>query len=65
MEGMRIKVKVENPDNFDGSKTKDVDTWLFQVREHLDLTGNSRTWSHPVCGVTVNGKCSTLVARDL
>ena len=36
--GMRIGVKVEKPDNYDGNKGKDLDTWLFQVREHLDLT---------------------------
>ena len=38
MEGMRIGVKAEKLDNFDGSKKNDVDTWLFQVRENLDLT---------------------------
>ena len=37
MEGMRIGVKVEKPDNYDGSKGCDLNTWLFQVREHLDL----------------------------
>ena len=37
MEGMQIGVKVEKPDNFDGSKSKDVDTWIFQVHEHLAL----------------------------
>ena len=35
---MQLGVKVENLDNYDGSKGKDVDTWLFQVSEHLDLT---------------------------
>ena len=28
-EGMRLGVKVEKPDNYDGSKGKDVDMWLF------------------------------------
>ena len=37
MEGMWIGVKVEKPDKFDGSKSKDVDTWIFQVHEHLAL----------------------------
>ena len=38
MEGVRIRVKVERPEYFDGGKTQDVDTWLFQVCEHLDIT---------------------------
>ena len=38
MEGMRISVKVEKPDNYDGGKRCDINTWLFQVREHLNLT---------------------------
>ena len=37
-EGMRIGVKVEKLDNHDGNKGRDLDLWLFQVREHLDLT---------------------------
>ena len=36
-EGMRFAVKVEKPDNYDGGKHRDVDTWLFQVQEHLNL----------------------------
>ena len=31
MEGMRIGVKVEKPENYDGSKGRNLDTWLFQV----------------------------------
>ena len=31
MDGMRIGVKVEKPENYDGSKGRDLDTWLFQV----------------------------------
>ena len=37
MEGMRIGVKVEKPDNYDSSKGCDLDMCLFQVREHLNL----------------------------
>ena len=29
MEGMRIGVKVEKLDNYDGSKERDLNTWLF------------------------------------
>ena len=35
MEGMRIRVKVEKPENYDGSKGCDFDMWLFQVQEQL------------------------------
>ena len=34
---MRYGIKVEKPVNYDGDKGQDLDTWLFQVREHLDL----------------------------
>ena len=37
-EGMRIGVKVEKPETYSGKKTRDLDTWLFQVREHLHIT---------------------------
>ena len=36
--GMRLGVKVEKPETYSGEKTRDLDTWLFQVREHLDIT---------------------------
>ena len=37
-EGIRFAMKVEKPDNYDGGKHRDVDTWLFQVQEHLNLS---------------------------
>ena len=37
LEGVRLNIKVEKPDTYDGDKAKDLDTWLFQVREHLAL----------------------------
>ena len=37
-QGMRIGVKVEKPETYSGEKTRDLDTWLFQVREHLQIT---------------------------
>ena len=37
-EGMRFSVKVEKPETYDGEKARDLDTWLFQVREHLELS---------------------------
>ena len=38
LDGMRVNVKVEKPEQYDGDKAKDLDTWLFQVREHLELS---------------------------
>ena len=35
---MRFNIKVEKPETYDGAKARDLDTWLFQVREHLDLS---------------------------
>ena len=37
IQGMRFSIKVEKPANYDGDKSQDLDTWLFQVREHLDI----------------------------
>ena len=36
-QGMRFGIKVEKPTTYDGEKGHDLDTWLFQVREHLEL----------------------------
>ena len=65
MEGVRIGVKVERPEYFDGGKTQDADTWLFQVRKHFDITvipdcgripyaaslfrGNAALWWRELC----------------
>ena len=38
VEGMRFNIKVEKPETYDGDKARDLDTWLFQVQEHLDLS---------------------------
>ena len=38
MENVHIGVKMERLNYFNGSKDQDVDTWLFQVCEHLDIT---------------------------
>ena len=38
LDGMRLSVKVEKPENYDGDKVKDLDTWLLQVHEHLELS---------------------------
>ena len=38
LDGMRIGVKVEKPETYSREKTRDLDTWLFQVHEHLDIT---------------------------
>ena len=31
-------LKVEKPETYDGARHHDVDTWLFQVEEHMSLT---------------------------
>ena len=65
MENVRLGVKMECPDYFEGGKTQDVDTWLFQVHEHLNITiiperghipyaaslfrGNAALWWREVC----------------
>ena len=65
MENVRLGVKMERPDYFEGGKQQDVDTWLFQVREHLNITslpergyipyaaslfrGNAALWWREVC----------------
>ena len=38
VEGMRMGVKVEKPDTYNGDKSHNLDTWLFQVHEHPNLT---------------------------
>ena len=38
MEGIRMGVKVEKPEAYNGDKSRALDTWLFQVCEHLNLT---------------------------
>ena len=35
--GQHFGIKMERPDYFEGGKTQDVDTWLFQVSEHLNM----------------------------
>ena len=62
MEGMRIGVKVEKPENYDGSKGRDLDTWLFQVQEHLQLTVIPVRGHVPYAASLLRGKCRTLVA---
>ena len=65
IEGMRLGVKVEKPNVYNGEKGKDLDTWLFQLRKHLDFTtipqrehvpytasllrGNAALWWCEVC----------------
>ena len=61
----RFGVKMERPDYFEGDRHQDVDTWLFQVREHLDIVrmpedsqvpyaaslfrGNAALWWRELC----------------
>ena len=63
MEGMWIGVKVEKPDKFDGSKSKDVDTWIFQMRENLALTVILECGHVPYAVLLLSGKCYDVVER--
>ena len=36
-QGMCFGIKVKTPMMYDSDKDHDLDTWLFQVREHLEL----------------------------
>ena len=38
LEGMQMGVKVEKPEAYDGDKSRDLDTWLYQACKHLNLT---------------------------
>ena len=58
-------VKMERPDYFEGGRNQDVDTWVFQVHEHLNMTrlpvdthvsyaaslfrGNAALWWRELC----------------
>ena len=61
----RFGVKMERPDYFEGGKLQDVDTWIFQVHEHLNIVmlpeqarvpyaaslfrGNAALWWREMC----------------
>ena len=56
--GIQIGVKEEKPNNYDGGKLRNVDTWLFQVQKHLNLMnilvvsllcGNAAMWWRKLC----------------
>ena len=65
MQNVPLGIKMERPDYFEGNKLQDVDTWLFQVFEHLTITrlpegshipyaaslfrGNAALWWREVC----------------
>ena len=62
MEGMRMGVKVEKPDTYDGDKSRDLDTWLFQVCEHLNLTVIPRKRPRSIRSIFAVRQRSALVA---
>ena len=64
-EGMRMNVKVEKPEQYDGDKARDLDTWLFQVREHLELVNRTSKRTRSVRRVFVTRKCSFVVEGGL
>ena len=61
LEGMRIGVKVEKPDTYSGEKTRDLDTWFFQAREHLDITTIPARGHVPYAASLLRGEHCTLL----
>ena len=48
-------VKVEKPKAYDGDKSRDLDTWLFQVCKHLNLTVIPKRGHIPYAGPLLCG----------
>ena len=65
MEGMCIGVKVEKPETYSREKTRDLDTWLFQVREHLNITTIPARGHVPYATSLLRGERCALVVGDL
>ena len=64
-EGMRMNVKVEKPEQYDGNKARDLDTWLFQVCEHLNLSTVPARGHVPYAASVVTRKCNSVVEGGL
>ena len=64
-EGMRFSVKVEKPETYDGDKAKDLDTWLFQVLEHLELSTVPVRETRRIRCVFVTRQCSSVVEGSM
>ena len=57
-QGMRIGVKVEKPETYSGEKSRDLDTWLFQVREHLQITTIPAAGHVPYAALLLRGNAA-------
>ena len=64
LDGLRIGVKVEKLENYDGSKQHDLDTWLFQVQEHLNIVAILARGHVPYAALLLRGN-ATLWLREL
>ena len=53
LEGLRLNVKVEKPEQYDGDKAKDLDTWLFQVRQTFGVIDCGHKKTRPIRRVFV------------
>ena len=62
---MRIGVKVKKPETYGGKKGRGLDTWLFQVRKHLDITTILARGYVPYVAALLCGKHGAVVARDM
>ena len=65
LDGMRLNVKVKRPEQYDGDKVKDLDTWLFQVREHLEMSIVPARGHVPYVVSLFTWKCSSVVEGSL
>ena len=57
-DGMCIDVKVEKPETYSGEKGRDLDTWLFQVREHLNITSIPERGRFPYAASLLRGNAA-------
>ena len=65
LEGLRVGVKVEKPESYDGAKGRDLNTWLFQVQRTFAIDYHTQKKPRPICSFTATWKRSTVVAREV
>ena len=65
LEGMRLNVKVEKPEQYDGNKTKDLDTWLFSSARTSGVIDYASERTRSIRCVFVMRQCSSVVEGGL
>ena len=61
--GQPFGIKMERPDYFEGGKHQDVDTWVFQVQEHLNMTRLPTPNPCIIRFLPIPQECRIMVAR--